>query len=103
MLSNRELRRKRLVDGNRDSHYKFNQEETSYDKVMRVLNNQQNRIMNMLKKYGEDAEDAASSHPRAVSLATIDESVHYFNARPPRAIDSFEELSAGSVRLTPKS
>jgi hypothetical protein len=56
MLSNHEQRRKRIVDGAHvsamNSIYKFNQEETSYDRVMRVLNSQQNRITNMLKKYG---------------------------------------------------
>ena len=56
MLYNHEQRRKRNVDGAHvsamNSIYKFNQEETSYDRVMRVLNSQQNRITNMLKKYG---------------------------------------------------
>lgn len=109
MLSNHEQRRKRIVDGAHvsamNSIYKFNQEETSYDRVMRVLNSQQNRITNMLKKYGEaeNDDDPSYQHNITASLTPIEEPASYFNPRTHQTISNLEEASVKSVRLSAKS
>lgn len=67
---------------------------------MRVLNNQQSRITNMLKKYGDDAEETSLANNINTTLASIDEPSKYFNPRTYQTISNLEEASVSSVKLS---
>jgi hypothetical protein len=72
MASNPDKRKRRLISA-RDYNfdYKFNNEATSYDRIMTVLNKQQERIVAMLKKYTDDEPN--TSYP-TIQMAESEES-----------------------------
>lgn len=72
MTYNSDRRKKRLsASKNNDSDYKFNKETTPYDRVMTVLNKQQERILAMLKKYSDDDHDQDLISHHTMQLQSI--------------------------------